>query len=319
MEKFIKKFEVFVDIYKDIENTVFDIIDNNFPLMAIKRADNINKENYIANNYLSMIFLGIYKGIGLSYDKIIFYGVINYIARGIVTCADNLFDQEHKFNFDYKKLSNTSPRAKSTFSIILLQNVLDIFLEQKVNSMDIKKELFNELFAIGLVEAEEEEDKDKILSPKDIIEKVNFYRGSRLLGIAFIALLIVEKKNKKIEKIKTAVLKMGMGLQLLDDISDIGIDVKCKKRNYLASVLAYSYSLNYEQLKIETALQNFKEKYKKEIELSYEEGLDYIRKSIKSLAPFGFFMSASELDKLVNFIIKSRQFEEFFPKQNKEL
>jgi geranylgeranyl pyrophosphate synthase len=200
------------------------------------------------------------------------------------------------------------------------QTILDTYLDLTVKEGLITSEektklkliLFTELFEIGFMESAEENKNEEFLSPDEIIEKVNHYRGARLLGLAFIAVLLLEENKELITNVRNGVSHIGSGLQLMDDISDIKKDTTERKRNYLASYLAGKYSLNYSMLTVEVNSIDFEKKYHADILLAFQKGIEFIKTGLDSLETVGINFSDVEVQELMKFIIRSRNLEESF-------
>jgi hypothetical protein len=315
----ISRFKEYIIFYQDIEAYTVTLMKTYFPDSCIERRY-IDEETFFEKNYLSIFFLMIYHKLGMSKNKIFFYGVINYLIRGIVTCTDNLLDHEDKFLLDIKNICNDAMTSQSIFLLIMHQTILDTYFDQMVQDKlitseektKLKQVLFTELFEIGFMESAEEMKNEEFLSPDEILEKVNHFRGARLLGLAFLSISLLEKEKELLQKVKDAVSYLGLGLQLIDDISDIIKDSNERKRNYLASYLAGKYSLNYSMLTGEVNSIDFEKKYHSDILLSFQKGLEFIKTGLNSLKVVGVDFSDIEVQELIKFIIKSRHMEGSF-------
>ena len=51
---------------------------------------------YAQHHFFSILFLSIYRALGIPRERRLFYGMINHAIRGIVTGTDNLLDDEYK-------------------------------------------------------------------------------------------------------------------------------------------------------------------------------------------------------------------------------
>jgi hypothetical protein len=319
MDEIISQFKEFIIFYQDIEIHTVNLMKTYFPDSCIERRY-IDDETCFEKNYLSIFFLMMYHKLGLSKDKIFFYGVINYLIRGIVTCTDNILDNEDKFLLDIKNIGTNASTSKSIFLLIMHQTILDMYFDQKVQDRlitpeektKLKQILLAELFEIGFMESAEEKKNEEFLSPEEILEIVNHFRGARLLGLAFLSLSLLETKKELLQKVKDAVSYLGLGLQIMDDISDIIKDVNERKRNYLASYLAGKYSLNYSMLTIDVNSIDYDKKYHSDILLTFQKGFEFIRTGFDSLKTAGVDFSDIEVQELIKFIIRSRNMEGSF-------
>jgi hypothetical protein len=319
MSEIISRFKEDIVFYQYIEEYTVTLMKTCFPDSRIERIYT-DEEACFEKNYLSIFFLLIYQKLGLRKNKVLFNGVINYLVRGIVTCTDNLMDHEDKFLLSIKNIGTDASTSQSIFLLIMHQTILDTYLDLTVKEGLITSEektklkliLFTELFEIGFMESAEENKNEEFLSPDEIIEKVNHYRGARLLGLAFIAVLLLEENKELITNVRNGVSHIGSGLQLMDDISDIKKDTTERKRNYLASYLAGKYSLNYSMLTVEVNSIDFEKKYHADILLAFQKGIEFIKTGLDSLETVGINFSDVEVQELMKFIIRSRNLEESF-------
>ena len=163
MENIISKFRKYIVLYNSIEHNIINLAVKSFPGIKIYKK-HMNSIECFEKNYLSIFFLMIYNKLHLNKNKIFFYGSINYLIRGIVTCTDNLLDNEEKFLLNVKNINPDASKSQSIFLIILYQNLLDSYLDISIknklitieNKRKIKKILFSELFEIGFIESVEE-------------------------------------------------------------------------------------------------------------------------------------------------------------------
>src|SRR5512136_2417769 len=139
METILSKFRDYIALYRKVEENVVRLTTKHFPEVEVERM-HTNERGSFEKNYLSIFFLMMYRKIGLNKDKIIFYGTINYLVRGIVTCTDNLLDSEKKFLLHVKNIGSNAPMSQSIFLLVLFQAVLENYLDDKVNEKFITVE-----------------------------------------------------------------------------------------------------------------------------------------------------------------------------------
>ncbi len=56
----------------------------------------LNAFKYFEKNFFSILFLSIFKAVGIPEGRILKYGVILHALRIIITCTDNILDDENK-------------------------------------------------------------------------------------------------------------------------------------------------------------------------------------------------------------------------------
>lgn len=202
-------------------------------------------DGYLSRNVFSLLFLAIYKSLGVKEERIRFYGMVNHAVRGLVTATDNLLDDEDKPLLPLR-LPRGAARFTAVMNILLFDRVLaglldDFKAAEGVSAEEpglFSAELMKALYAIGEVEAEEEEGLQKIAPPEEILSRVHPRRGGDLLALAFIAPTVFEKTGReKLLKAKKAVYGIGLSLQLVDDIVDLAEDAKAGKNNYLLALM----------------------------------------------------------------------------------
>jgi hypothetical protein len=319
MKDIISEFKEHIVLYQTIEENIVSLINGTFPQIIVERKYT-NEEVCLEKNYLSIFFLMVYQKLGLSKEKILFYGTINYLVRGIVTCSDNVLDHEDKFLLNIKNIEEKASTSQSIFLLIMYQTLLDTYFDIKIKEGTLLPEeknkiynhLFTELFEIGFMESIEETNKGDILPANEIFEKVNNYRGGRLLELAFLSQSVLEKNTETIEKARAAISCIGSGLQIMDDISDIKKDVQEKKRNYFISFLAEKYSLDYSMLGSVVNAPDFEKHYTTDIMLLYQKVLEVVEKGLEMLKTIGIDISLFEVQDLIKFIVKSRNMQGAF-------
>jgi len=182
---------------------------------------------YAQRNIFSILFLSIYRSMGIPPERCIFYGVLNHAIRGIVTATDNILDDEYKELLPLR-FGENARRFKSVMHILLF----DRFLVQAIGEAadkglvgaelknDISKRIFDSMVPIGAEEASEEGGVVEILHPTEILSSVHMYKGGNLLRLAFVA-------------------PIGMAFQAIDDLTDFYCDLNDHRHNYLVSSIHY--------------------------------------------------------------------------------
>jgi hypothetical protein len=198
---------------------------------------------YAEKNAFSILFLAIYRALGIGAERRNFYGVVNHALRGIVTATDNLLDDEYKemLPFDFPE---SATRFKSVMHILVFDRILASALGDAVTAGVLAPEaraglgaqLFHALVAIGTEEASEEGGVEAILPPEEILESVHSRKGCDLLRLAFVAPRHVEKeRTRELELSDQGVCRIGLALQMVDDLVDVAEDLRGRRHNYLVS------------------------------------------------------------------------------------
>ncbi len=215
--------------------------------IAQRKAARFDLLSYAKRNFFSILFLSIYRAIGISEERRLNYGIINHSLRGIVTGADNLLDDEYK-----ELLPLDFPERATRFKSIMHILLFDRFLAKTVRLMEeagsitreeaekVQDALFRAIVPIGANEAVEEEGIDTIISPEAILSSVHMYKGGKLLCLSFVAPRILEKSfSGPLSLAEDGVYSIGLALQIIDDLTDFYQDIAAGNHNYLVSSIAY--------------------------------------------------------------------------------
>lgn len=198
---------------------------------------------YAQRHFFSILFLSIYKVIGIPAERRLLYGMINHCLRGIVTGADNLLDDEYK---ELLPLNFPEPatRFKSVMHILLFDRMLfrigDRFralglLAAGNDALDTT--LFKAIVPIGAEEAQEEGGVKEIITPTAVLESVHMYKGGKLLCLSFVAPRLLEPAGfqDRLACADQGIYHIGLALQMIDDLTDLYEDIEAGNHNYLIS------------------------------------------------------------------------------------
>ncbi|HWI41027.1 MAG TPA: hypothetical protein VNX25_06015 [Verrucomicrobiae bacterium] len=198
---------------------------------------------YASKNIFSILFLALYRGAGVQEKRRLLYGVLNHCVRGIVTAADNILDDEYKEMLPLR-LSGTGNRFPSIMHILLFDRILfDILEEASVDGTipvgavrRVKKGIMDALVPIGDEEGSEEGGISEILHPDEILASVHMYKGGNLLRLAFVAPLLLEDEARApLAEADAGIYRIGLALQVIDDLTDFHADLRDRRHNYLLS------------------------------------------------------------------------------------
>lgn len=200
---------------------------------------------YAQRNIFSILFLAIYRAVGIPPERRLLYGVVNHAIRGIVTGTDNLLDDECK-----TMLPLRFPESACRFTSVMHILLFDRFLFQVVDEaaaqgwisaserQGLQKEIFGAMVPIGEEEASEEGGIDRILPPAEILSSVHSQKGGNLLRLAFVAPRRVETAlAAPLALADRGIYRIGMALQVIDDLTDVYDDIRDRNHNYFVSSL----------------------------------------------------------------------------------
>lgn len=202
-----------------------------------------NRLQYLQKNFFSTLFLSIYSALGIPPARRLFYGQLNHCIRGLVTATDNILDDEYK---ELLPLNFPEPaiRFKSVMQILCFDRILEGLCRQAVADGVLAAPLLEPLLAaifqamvpIGAEEALEEGGITEILPPHAVLDSVHMYKGGKLLCLAFTAPLLLESERKSaLTLAETGIYRIGMALQVIDDLTDFHEDLAHQNHNFLTS------------------------------------------------------------------------------------
>jgi len=194
---------------------------------------------YWQRNFFSILFLSIFDALGIPRDRRRQYGLILHAIRGIVTSTDNILDGENK-----GAVSLALGEGGAVLPNMLLVLLQDSVLHEVVGEAApdaacrarVRAALSAALFAIGREETDEEEAVETVLTPDALIESVHSLRGGALLELAFVAPEAIEtERTETLALARRGVYRIGLALQLIDDLTDFAEDVRRRNHNILRS------------------------------------------------------------------------------------
>ena len=287
-----------------------------------------NPVKYAQKNFFSILFLAIYRSIGIPEERRLWYGAINHCLRGIVTGADNLLDNEYK-----EMLPLNFPPAATRFKSIMHLLVFDRFLIKLAERMaslgiatsppELHDALFRAIVPIGAEEAQEEGGVQTILSPGEILSSVHMYKGGKLLCLSFVAPRLLEKTLvPELDKAEQGIFSIGLALQVIDDLTDLYEDIRAENHNYLVSAIHHSGTRS-EQSHLEQALLH-RSRPGKPIEVLFPDSVtrvmgDAIGEALRGFALLedaGFWFDQDQAYALIRHLFELRGLShllEFFP------
>lgn len=205
---------------------------------------------YAQRHIFSILFLSVYRSIGIPPERRVFYGVVNHAIRGIVTATDNILDDEYKEMLPLR-FPEGATRFKSVMHILLFDRFLARIIDEAAEGGLIAREereaiqqrIFDAMIPIGEEEATEEGGVREILPPDQILSSIHMYKGGNLLRLAFVTPRLVEKTLvAPLEQADRGVYRIGMALQVIDDLTDFYSDIRDSRHNYLVSSIRFEGS-----------------------------------------------------------------------------
>ncbi len=202
----------------------------------------------VRRHLFSVLFQSVYSVLGLSREKRILYGKLNYLFRIWVTSADNLLDNEDKLTLPIC-MTGRGHIMKQVIAIMAADRVLQAILDEAIRSKTLSfekvdilsRQSLQVLLPSAAEESSEEGGIEKRYSPEDILQKVHVLKTGILFNLPFLGPNCIEEGLDwpLIKKMEAALMNFGLGCQVLDDIRDMSVDLKEGRQNYVLSQMVY--------------------------------------------------------------------------------
>jgi geranylgeranyl pyrophosphate synthase len=191
-------------------------------------------------------------------DRLRLYARLNHCLRSWVTACDNLLDNELK-EMIITDLPENARTFKSVHTLLVTDRIFFSFLMDAVHAKIISEKEMMRLLAVSLSsisasgreEAEEEEGIDHTLPPEDVLNKIHSAKTGRLFIsplCAPAALHDINSEDPQVAGVREGLMAFGLGCQVLDDLSDLGMDLYDNKYNYLAALIVHGNDMKEKEL-----------------------------------------------------------------------
>lgn len=200
----------------------------------------------LKRNYFSVLFIAIFHILEIPEARIRLYSRLNHCLRAWVTACDNLLDDELKEMF-LTDLPESAQIFKSVHTLLVVDRIFFQFLldakrEGTINDEELTQLLklsLNSMVASGIEEANEEQGVEYNLTPQEVLDQVHIYKTGHLFTSPLVAPFALGdiKDIDQGEAIRDGLLNFGLGCQILDDLTDLGMDLACRKHNYIIAVV----------------------------------------------------------------------------------
>jgi len=202
----------------------------------------------LRHNHFSVLFIAVFRLLGIPAPRRRLYARINHCLRAWVTACDNLLDGELRETL-LTDLPAGAAVFKSAHTLLVVDRVFFLVLREAESAGVItaaEAELLvavslGALTASGRQEAEEEHGVAGRLSPARVLREVH----GRKAGMLFTAPLAAPKAlgdtgaGRRFSDLSRGLHHFGLGVQILDDLNDLGQDLAGRRQNYFASVIAH--------------------------------------------------------------------------------
>ncbi|MDK2857406.1 MAG: geranylgeranyl diphosphate synthase, type [Verrucomicrobiota bacterium] len=200
----------------------------------------------LRKNIFSTLFQSMYHLLDCEPQHRLFYGKLIHLFRIWVTSADNLLDHEDKVVIPIQ-MPGSSRVMRQVVSIMTADRIFQQLLAEGVETgalaakqaQALSERSLQILLPSAAQEASEEEGIIERPDPETVLSVIHRYKTGLLFNVAFFAPEIVEPHldRHRSAELKKALLRFGIGCQVLDDIRDLARDHIERRHNYLLSSL----------------------------------------------------------------------------------
>ena len=278
----------------------------------------------LRHNYFSVLFIAIFHTLEIPTQRLTLFARLNHCLRSWVTACDNLLDNELK-EIILTDLPENAHTFKSVHTILLTDRIFFSFLLEALETGVITHEemvrlLNTSLSAIsasGREEAEEEGGVADAPLPDQILHRVHLAKTGQLFTSplsAPLALGDIDLNQPAVALVKEGLLTFGLGCQILDDISDLGIDLCDQKYNYLASLI-HHYGKRDEKnlldrlrgdnhLQDKRGLAELYQRFPEASQQAFKDATEQLKKALSLLSESGLPLSPLNKDMFIKILVK---------------
>lgn len=282
---------------------------------------------YVQRNFFSILFLSLYRSLGIPTERRLFYGVLNHCVRGIVTGADNILDEEYKELLPLR-FSPEATKFRSIMHILLFDRFLSATLGRTGAALGfapddlerVQHEIFRALVPIGAGEAQEESGVEHILKPAELLSTVHMYKGGKLLCLSLVAPRVLETQRcPALALAERGVYAVGVALQVVDDLTDFYTDLRARRHNYLISSIWHE-GPGTERRHLEGALADrcadgpaIEKAYPIAVRRVTARAVEHALAGFDRLAEAGFWLDRKAARPLIRYLFQLRGVEALLP------
>jgi hypothetical protein len=243
MKQLLKSNKIYNTVIKDVRKDLSEL--SFFDKIEIPE-ENL-KENF-KKNFFSIFMLSLIEFLEAEREDIIKYGKCLFYLRGIITCTDNIIDNESKGAIFLNGIEEEITQ-NTLLTLLLQKNLEKIIFELDIKNAGISNKILESVYLIAKSEGMRERAVYKEYPDyKFISRKIHSGIGGELLKIGVLVPLYREK-NDKFKAVSDILYNLGLSLQGLDDLCDMEEDFCAGKIN-----LATSFFMDKLQVDEETAV-----------------------------------------------------------------
>ncbi len=268
------------------------------------------KENS-KNNFFSIFMLSLIEFLEAERVDIIKYGKCLFYLRGIVTCTDNIIDDESKGAIFLNGIEEKTTQ-NTLLTLLLQKNLEKIIFELDIKNKGISNRVLESIYLI----AKSEGMRDRVIYDSYpgcnfISREIHSGIGGELLKIG-ILIPLYREENNRFKDISKALYNLGMSLQGLDDLCDMKEDFFTQKINLATSFFMDNLHIDEESaVNLDILDSSATEDYLQEI-------MSYSMESFHILEEIGYPINKKIGMKLLFHLFKIRGLEDLWNVYKKE-
>ncbi|MCS5420871.1 MULTISPECIES: hypothetical protein [Psychrilyobacter] len=300
MKHLLKSNKMYNTVVKDIKKDIYE-----FSFFDKIEVQEENFKKNFKNNFFSIFMLSLIEFLEAEREDVVKYGKCLFYLRGIITCTDNIIDDESKGAIFLNGIKEKTTE-NTLLTLILQKNLEKIIFELDVKNTGISNAVLESIYLI----AKSEGMRDRAIygnypGYNFISHEIHSGIGGELLKIGVLVPLHREK-NDKFKDVSKVLYNLGLSLQGLDDLCDMEEDFYAGKIN-----LATSFFMDRLQVDEETAVNldildtPAAEEYLKEI-------MSYSMESFRMLEELGYPINKKLGMKLLFHLFKIRGLEDLW-------
>jgi len=273
----------------------------------------------VSKNLFSVLFMSIYMLLDVGEERRALYGKLNHLFRSWVTSADNLLDDEFKVVIPLK-INGESHIMREVIAIMTADRVLARLLSESVQDGVITADESNRLSALSLQvllpsaaqEASEESGVMERPDPEYVFSTIHRYKTGLLFHIPLLGPESIECgiNQDALAVIKKGLMNFGLGCQLLDDVRDVGRDLRDNRHNYLLSMLKRDFPEKYDRLVSATATDRLYHHMPEVVMPTAKRGLSAMRQGLAELNGVGLGIDGAGVDFIATNMFKVLDLED---------
>lgn len=264
-------------------------------------------------NIFSTLFHAMYFLLDCPEPRRLFYGRLLQLFRIWVTSADNLLDNEDKVVVPVR-MPGESRIMRQVVTLMAADRVLSDLLEEAVAAGTVspgscallRRETLRSLLPSAAQEATEEGGVTDRPDPEHVLSVIHRLKTGLLFNVAFVGPSLLEPglDKTRFECLKEALMKFGVGCQILDDVRDLGSDLRNRRHNYVLSWLNMHAPDVIEALRPKAAHDGDRmyRKVPDAVAPAAARGLNMMREGLTTLSRAGLDCNEREVEHMARFM-----------------